>query len=336
MDMTTKQDTLIQAQSHTMKAVVRERYGPPEVLGFKEIAKPAPKDDEVLIRVQAASLNPADHHLMDGNPFFLRLAYGLFRPKSPALGADVAGRVEAVGKNVTRFKVGDEVFGDLSGVGFGSFAEYARAPERVLARKPASLTFAETAAVPMAATTALQGLRKGQIQAGQKVLIYGASGGVGTFAVQLAKGFGAEVTAVCSTAKVDLVRSLGADHVVDYTQEDATASGPRYGLILAVNGDRSIREYKRALGPNGTCVVVGGSLRQIFGAMLLGPLLGGRQKFASLLATPSATDLELLRGLLEARKIAPVIDRSYSLSEVPEALKYLAEGHAKGKVVITI
>lgn len=336
MDMTTKQDTLIQAQSHTMKAVVRERYGPPEVLGFKEIAKPAPKDDEVLIRVQAASLNPADHHLMDGNPFFLRLAYGLFRPKSPALGADVAGRVEAVGKNVTRFKVGDEVFGDLSGVGFGSFAEYARAPERVLARKPASLTFAETAAVPMAATTALQGLRKGQIQAGQKVLIYGASGGVGTFAVQLAKGFGAEVTAVCSTAKVDLVRSLGADRVIDYTLEDFTSGNTRYDLILAVNGDRSIREYKRALGPNGTCVVVGGSLRQIFGAMLLGPLLGGRQKFASLLATPSATDLELLRGLLEARKIAPVIDRSYSLSEVPEALKYLAEGHAKGKVVITI
>ena len=336
MDMTTKQDTLIQAQSHTMKAVVRERYGPPEVLGFKEIAKPAPKDDEVLIRVQAASLNPADHHLMDGNPFFLRLAYGLFRPKSPALGADVAGRVEAVGKNVTRFKVGDEVFGDLSGVGFGSFAEYARAHERVLARKPASLTFAETAAVPMAATTALQGLRKGQIQAGQKVLIYGASGGVGTFAVQLAKGFGAEVTAVCSTAKVDLVRSLGADRVIDYTLEDFTSGNTRYDLILAVNGDRSIREYKRALGPNGTCVVVGGSLRQIFGAMLLGPLLGGRQKFASLLATPSATDLELLRGLLEARKIAPVIDRSYSLSEVPEALKYLAEGHAKGKVVITI
>lgn len=338
MDMTSKPSSDTGAISRTMKAVLREQYGPLEVLQIKEIERPTPNDDKVLIEVRAASLNMADQYQMLGKPFFLRLAYGLFRPKSPALGADVSGRVLAVGQNVTRFKPGDEVFGDLSGVGFGSLAEYACAPERILAHKPAGLSFAETAAVPMAATTALQGLCKGQIQAGQKVLIYGASGGVGTFAVQLAKHFGAEVTAVCSTAKVELMRSLGADRVIDYTQEDALASGESYDLILAVNGDRSPSEYKRALTPSGNCVIVGGSLRQIFGAMLLGPLvtLGSKQRFVNLMAQPSADDLGFLGGLLETRKITPVMDRSYTLSQAPEAMRYLGEGRAKGKVVVII
>lgn len=336
MDMTSSQDT-INVEALTMQAVVREQYGSPAVLRLEEVQKPTPKAGEVLIRVHAASPNAADLHLLRGQPFMLRLVYGLFRPKIRVLGTAVAGRVAAVGAGVTRFHVGDEVFADLSGCGLGGFAEYACTPEGVLARMPANVGFAAAATVPLAGVTALQALRdKGRVGAGQKVLIYGASGGVGTFAVQLAKHFGAEVTAVCSTRKAELVRSLGADRVIDYTFEDFTSGRTRYDLILAVNGDRSIREYKRALSPNGTCVVVGGSLRQIFGAMLLGPLLGGRQKFASLIATPSAADLELLRGLLEAGKIAPVIDRSYRLSEVPQALQYLAEGRAKGKVVITI
>ncbi len=334
--MTSGQDT-INVEALTMQAVVRERYGSPAVLKLKDVQKPTPKAGEVLIRVHAASPNAADLHLLRGQPFMLRLVYGLLRPRIRVLGTAVAGRVEAVGAGVTRFEKGDKVFADLSGCGMGGFAEYACTPEKVLARMPDNLGFAEAAAVPLAGVTALQALRdKGRVGAGQKVLIYGASGGVGTFAVQLAKHFGAEVTAVCSTRKAELVRSLGVDRVIDYMLEDFTSGDTRYDLILAVNGDRSIREYKRALSPNGTCVVVGGSLRQIFAGMLLGPLLGGRQTFASLIATPSATDLELLRGLLETRKIASVIDRSYTLSEVPQALQYLAEGRAKGKVVINI
>jgi NADPH:quinone reductase-like Zn-dependent oxidoreductase len=336
MSMTAGQTNPI-ATSHRMQAVVRDEYGSPQVLRLEEIERPTPRASEVLIRVRAASPNAADLHLLRGQPFMLRMVYGLTTPKIRVLGSAVAGRVEAVGVNVTRFQAGDEVFADLSNSGMGGFAQYACAPEGVLAHKPANLDFTQAAAVPLAAVTALQAMRdKGRIQAGQQVLVYGASGGVGSFAVQLAKHFGAKVTAVCSTRKVELVRSLGADHVVDYRLEDFTGGSTRYDLILAVNGDRSIREYKRALSPNGTCVVVGGSLRQIFAAMLLGPLLGGRQKIVSLTATPSASDLELLRGLLEARKIAPVIDRSYRLSEVPEALQYLAEGRAKGKVIITI
>jgi NADPH:quinone reductase-like Zn-dependent oxidoreductase len=334
--MTSSHDT-INVEALTMQAVVREQYGSPAVLRLEEVQKPTPKRGEVLIRVRAASPNVADLYLLRGQPFMLRLAYGLFRPRIRVLGTAVAGRVEAVGAGVTRFHVGDEVFADLSGCGMGGFAEYACTPEKVLARMSTNVGFAQAAALPLAGVTALQALRdKGRVRAGQKVLIHGASGGVGTFAVQLAKHFGAKVTAVCSTRKADLVRSLGADQVIDYTLEDFADSGTRYDLILAINGDRSISDYKRALGPNGTCVVVGGSLRQIFGSMLLGPLLGGRQKFATLTATPSAADLELLRGLLEARRIAPVIDRTYRLSEVPEALQYLAEGRAKGKVVITI
>jgi NADPH:quinone reductase-like Zn-dependent oxidoreductase len=322
-----------------MKAVVYTKYGSPDVLQLKEVEKPRPKGNEILIRVHAASANAADRHLMRGDPFFLRFAYGLLKPKKQILGSDIAGRVEAVGRNVQEFLPGDEVFGDISGCGLGSFAEYVSVPEHAVISKPASMTFEEAAAVPMAAVTALQGLRdKGQIQPGHKVLIHGASGGVGTFAVQIAKAFRAEVTAVCSTRKVDLVRSIGADHVIDYTQEDFTKTGQRYDLILAANGDRSIFEYKRALAPTGRYVVTGGSMAQLFQAMLLGPLLStaGRQKMGNVLARPNQKDLACMKELLEAGKVIPVIDRCYPLSETAEAIRYLEAGHARGKVVITV
>lgn len=338
MAVTTMPTAMTNAGRRMMKAIVREQYGTPDVLKVKELDRPIPQENEVLVRVHAASLNAADGYLLGGKPFFTRLSYGLFRPKNTVLGADIAGRVEAVGKSVTRFRPGDEVFGDLSSSGFGGFAECACAPERVLALKPASLSFHEAAAVPMAATTALQGLRKGKIRAGQQVLIHGASGGVGTFAVQLAKHLGAEVTAVCSTSKVELVRALGADRVVDYTKEDFAQNDQCYDLILAVNGDHSIVKYKRALTPNGICVVVGGSMRQIFQPMLLGPLvtMRGRKRIANLMAQPNADHLSYIRDLLEDGKVIPVIDRSYTLSEVPQALHYLSEGRAKGKVIITM
>ncbi len=322
-----------------MKAVVYTKYGSPDVLQLKEVEKPTPKDNEVLIRIHAASANAADWHLLRGDPFLLRLGYGLLKPNNTILGADIAGRVEAVGNNVTQFQPGDEVFGDISGCGLGGFAEYVSVPEHAVISKPASMTFEEAAAVPMAAVTALQGLRdKGQIQPGQKVLIHGASGGVGTFAVQIAKAFGAEVTAVCSTSKVDMVRSLGADHVIDYTQEDFTKNGQRYDLILAANGDRSMFEYKRALARKGRYVVIGGSMTQIFQAMLLGPLLSmaGRQNIGNVRARPNQKDLACMKELLEAGKVIPVIDRCYPLSETAEAIRYLEAGHARGKVVITV
>lgn len=322
-----------------MKAVVYTKYGSPDVLQLKEVEKPTPKDNEVLIRIHAASANAADWHLLRGDPFLLRLGYGLLKPNNTILGADIAGRVEAVGNNVTQFQPGDEVFGDISGCGLGGFAEYVSVPEHAVISKPASMTFEEAAAVPMAAVTALQGLRdKGQIQPGQKVLIHGASGGVGTFAVQIAKAFRAEVTAVCSTRKVDLVRSIGADHVIDYTQEDFTKNGQRYDLILAANGNRSMFEYKRALAPKGRYVVTGGSMAQLFQAMLLGPLLStaGRQKMGNVLARPNQKDLACMKELLEAGKVIPVIDRCYPLSETAEAIRYLEAGHARGKVVITV
>ena len=322
-----------------MKAVVYTKYGSPDVLQLKEVEKPTPKDNEVLIRIHAASANAADWHLLRGDPFLLRLGYGLLKPNNTILGADIAGRVEAVGNNVTQFQPGDEVFGDISGCGLGGFAEYVSVPEHAVISKPASMTFEEAAAVPMAAVTALQGLRdKGQIQPGQKVLIHGASGGVGTFAVQIAKAFRAEVTAVCSTRKVDLVRSIGADHVIDYTQEDFTKNGQRYDLILAANGNRSMFEYKRALAPTGRYVVTGGSMAQLFQAMLLGPLLStaGRQKMGNVLARPNQEDLACMKELLEAGKVIPVIDRCYPLSETAEAIRYLEAGHARGKVVITV
>jgi 2-desacetyl-2-hydroxyethyl bacteriochlorophyllide A dehydrogenase len=323
-----------------MKAIVYTKYGSPDVLELKEVDKPAPKDDDVLVKVEAASINAAEGHLVSGKPFIMRLmGIGFLKPKKTIPGAAIAGRVEAVGKNVRQFKPGDAVFGDLSDCGWGGFAEYVCTSENALALKPANLTFEQAAAVPLAAVTALQGLRgKGQIQTGQKVLINGASGGVGTFAVQLARAFGAEVTAVCSTGNVDLVRSLGADHVIDYTQEDFTKNGQSYDLIIAANGYHPISDYKRALSPTGIYVTTGGSEAQMYQAMLQGRWISmtGSKKMSNMLAKPNQKDLLFMKELLEAGTVRPVIDRSYPLSEVPEALRYLEEGHARGKVVITV
>ncbi len=322
-----------------MKAMVCRQYGTPDVLRCEDVAKPAPKENEVLIKVVAASVNSADWRLLTADPFLVRLTNGLLAPKNTILGADVAGRVEEVGHGVTRFRPGDEVFGDLSGCGSGGFAEYVCGREDVLALKPVNLTYEEAAAAPLAAVTALQGLRtKGRIQPGQKVLIQGASGGVGTFAVQIAKSFGAEVTAVCSTKHVAKVRALGADVVIDYTKDDFTRNGQQYDLILAANGNRSLADYRRALNPTGTYVAAGGSMRQIFQAMLLGSWYSkaGGQQMVGLSSTPNQEDLVFVKGLLEAGKVVPVIDRCYTLSEVAEALRYFGEGHAQGKVVIAV
>ena len=320
-----------------MKAIVYTKYGPPDVLQLKEVEKPAPKDDEVLIKVHAASLNAYDWHLLTADIFLVRLmGGGLLKPKNKIPGADMAGRVEAVGRNVMQFRLGDDVFGDI---GHGGFAEYACAHENRLASKPANLSFEEAAAVPMAALTALQGLRdKGRIQPGQKVLINGASGGLGTFAVQIAKSFGAEVTAVCSTGKMDMARSIGADRVIDYTKEDFTKSAPHYDLIFAANGYHPILDYRRALGPKGIYLAAGGTWAQLFQAMLLGPWISmaGSKKMGGLVAKVDQKDLVFIKELLDAGKVKPVIDRRYALSEVPEALRYLGEGHAQGKVVITL
>jgi NADPH:quinone reductase-like Zn-dependent oxidoreductase len=322
-----------------MQAIVYHNYGSPDVLKLEEVQKPIAQDDEVLINVHAASVNAADLHHLRADPFLIRLMSGLLKPKHTILGADVAGRVEAVGRNVTQFQPGDAVFGDISACGWGGFAEYVCASEDALVLKPANISFEEAAAVPMAAVTALQGLRnQGHIQPGQKVLINGASGGVGTFAVQIAKAFGAEVTGVCSTKKVDMVRALGADQVIDYTQADFTQNGDQYDLILAANGYHPLSAYQRALRPHGRYVMSGGSTAQIFEAMLLGPWRSrkGSQKMGNLLAKPDKTDLAFVKELLEAGKVIPVIDRCYLLSEVADAMRYLEEGHAKGKVVITV
>jgi NADPH:quinone reductase-like Zn-dependent oxidoreductase len=323
-----------------MKAIVRNKYGPPDVLQIQELKKPAPKDDEVLVKVHASSVNTADSHLLRGEPFLVRLMIGgILTPKLRILGADIAGRVEAVGGNVKRFQPGDEVFGDLSESGWGAFAEYVCAREKALALKPTALSFEEAAAAPLAGITALQGLRdQGRLQPGQQVLINGASGGVGTFAVQIAKSFGAEVTGLCSTGKMDLVRSIGADHVVDYTREDVTRNGRQYDLILAVNGYHSIFDYRRALRPAGIYVAIGGSMPQNFQAMLLGPWISktGKRKMSSMMAKPSQKDLEFMGELLEAGKVKPVIDRIYPLSETAEALRSLEAGHARGKIVIAM
>lgn len=316
-----------------MKAVVCHNYGPPDVLKYEEIEKPTAGDDEVLIRIRAASVNPVDRIFRV--PYILRLLTGLRKPKDARVGADMAGQIEAVGKNITQFKPGDEVFG----VCRGAFAEYRCAREGKLARKPANISFEDAAAVPVAALTALQGLRdKGLIQQGQKVLVDGASGGVGTFAVQLAKSFGAEVTAVCSTGKVETARSLGADHVIDYTQQDFTKNAKRYDLILAANAYHSIFAYKRALSPRGIYVMAGGGGFQIFQGMVLGPLLSllGSKKMRFFIANVNQKDLGLLKDFLETGKVVPVIDRRYPLSRVAEALSYLEEKHAKGKIVITV
>jgi NADPH:quinone reductase-like Zn-dependent oxidoreductase len=319
-----------------VKAIAYDKYGPPDVLELREVKEPVPQDDEVLIRVHAASVNAYDWHFLTADIFLIRLmGGGLLKPKDTRLGADVAGRVEAIGRSVKQFQPGSEVFGMVR----GGFAEYACAPANALALKPVNLSFEEAAAVPMAAITALQGLRDtGRIQAGQKVLINGASGGVGTFAVQIAKSFGAEVTAVCSTRNVDQARSLGADHVIDYTKEDFTQSGQLYDLILAANGYHSLSAYKRALTPKGLYVMAGGSMSQIFQAMLFGSLMSesGGKTMGGVSAKRSQEDLVILKELLEAGTIVPVIDRRYPLSEAAEALRYLGEGHARGKVVITV
>jgi NADPH:quinone reductase-like Zn-dependent oxidoreductase len=320
-----------------MKAIVYEDYGPPEVLQLKEVAKPTPQDDEVLVKVHAASVNYIDWQVLRGESFLLRVMNGLLKPKHKILGDDVAGRIEAVGANIKQFQPGDEVFGISD---FGGFAEYSCVNSEYLGHKPANISFEEAAAVPETASTALLGLRvNGQIQPGQKVLINGASGGVGSFAVQIAKSFGAEVTGVCSTSKVDMVLSIGADHVVDYTQEDFIKSEQRYDLIFDVAADRSIFDYRRALTPQGIYICVGGSMAGFFQAMLLGPLISlpGSKKLGSLgWVKPSQNDFAFLKELLEAGKIVPVIDRCYPLSEVPEALQYYGDGHARGKVVITV
>ena len=320
--------------------MVYTEYGPPDVLQLKEVEKPTPRDNEVLVKVHAVSINYPDWGFVRGKPFIVRLmGAGLLKPKNTILGSDIAGRVEAVGPNVKQFQPGDEVYGDLSGCGWGGFAEYVAVSENALALKPANMTFEEAAAVPMAAVVALQGLRnQGQIQPGQKVLIYGASGGNGTFAVQLAKYFGTEVTGVCSTRNLDMVRSIGADHVIDYTQEDFIQNEQRYDLILATAGYRSIFDYKCALNPKGIYVSIGGSLAQTFQALLLGPFISmtGTKKMGALAAKPNTSDLAFMKELLEAGEVVPVIDRHYPLSEVAEALRYYGAGHARGKVVITV
>jgi NADPH:quinone reductase-like Zn-dependent oxidoreductase len=320
-----------------MKAIVRETYGPPDVLVLEEVPLPTLREGDVLVRVHAASANAGDWHLLRGTPLPFRLVAGLRRPKFKIIGTDVAGHVEAVGRNVTQFRPGDEVFGELSRCGFGAYAEFAAAPEKALALKPANLSFEEAATIPTAGCTALQGLRKGRIQRGQRVLINGASGGVGTFAVQIAKTFGTEVTAVCSTQNVDMVRSIGADHVLDYRKDDFAALGQRYDLILAANGNRSIWDYKRALSADGCYVMSGGSNRQLAEALLFGPLLSmGRQKFGNLLVKPNQADLIVLKELCETGKVMSVIDRRFPLSEVAAAVRYVEDGHARGKVAITV
>lgn len=324
-----------------MKAIVYTEYGSPDVLQLKDVEKPTPKDNEVLIKVHAASANPADWHLMRGAPFLARLNNGLQKPKNTKLGSDVAGRVEAVGRNVTQFQVGDDVFGCLPLDELGGFAEYVCANEDALALKPAKMTFEQAAAVPLAAFTALQGLRdKGQIQPGQKVLVNGASGGVGTAAVQIAKSFGTEVTGVCSTRNLDMVRSIGADHVIDYAKEDFTRDGQRYDLIFDAVGNRSVSDYQRALSPNGICAVAGfTTMSRLFQVILLGAWVSktGSKKIGLMkTASPNKEDLLFIKELLEAGKIVPVVDRTYPLSEVPEAIGYLETGHARGKVVITL
>jgi NADPH:quinone reductase-like Zn-dependent oxidoreductase len=319
-----------------MKAITYTEYGPPDVLRLTEVPKPVPKDDEVLIQIRAASANPLDWHLMRGEPMIARPMFGgLRKPKLTRPGRDVAGEVEAVGRNVTQFKPGDEVFGACH----GAFAEYDCAKEDHLVSKPANISFEDAAAAPVAAITALQGLRdKGHIQRGQKVLVDGASGGVGTFAVQIAKSFGTEVTAVCSTRNVDRLRSLGADHVIDYTREDFTRNGLAYDLILGANAYHSIFDYRHALSRNGIYVMVGGGSAQSLQAVLLGSLLSmiGTKKMRFFITKLNKTDLVLLRDLLAAGTIVSVIDRRYPLSDAAEAIRYLEEGHARGKVVITV
>jgi NADPH:quinone reductase-like Zn-dependent oxidoreductase len=364
-----------------MKAVVYTKYGSPDILQFTEVEKPTPNENQVLVKVYAASANPLDWHRMRGEPFLARMSEGFLKPKNPKLGADIAGRFEAVGNNVTEFKPGDEVFGSI---GAGGFAEYVCAGEKYFALKPSSLSFEATAAAPVVGFTALQGLRDaGHIQSGQKVLVNGAAGGVGTFAVQIAKSYGVEVTGVCSTRNMDMMHSIGADHVIDYTQEDFTRNGQFYDLIYDAVGNRSVSDYKRALHPNGICVVAGFTtlvhvsrsyfpvptmddgrwtmalssivyrlsspepatnirravLVRLFEHIVVGAWVSrrGSQKIGLMgMAKPNKEDLIFIKDLLESGKVVPVIDRRYPLSETAEAIRYLEEGHAQGKVIITV
>lgn len=311
-----------------MKAVVYEKSSSPDVLVFREVEKPVPTDSEVLVKISAVSVNAGDYRSMRMGSI----------PKRKIFGSDIAGTIEAIGKNVQKLKVGDEVFGDISGCGLGGFAEYVAVPESALALKPASISFENAAALPMAAVTALQALRdKGGIRPGQKVLIYGAGGGVGTFAVQLAKYFGAQVTAVCSPYNLELTSALGADHVIDYTNEDIFKSGRQFDLILAVNGNQPLSDYKRALAPKGITIMVGGALSQVIKILVFGAILSiGSKKMRLLEAKPCVKDLEFIIKLVEEGKIKPIIDRRYPLAETAQAVRYLGAGHARGKVIITV
>ncbi len=314
-----------------MKAFISEKYGPPEMLRMAEVEKPVPAADEALVRVLAVSVNPADWRSMRAKPFFSRAALGLLRPKHRIPGGDIAGRVEAVGGDVTQFKPGDEVYANLLDHGLGGFAEYVSVPVEVMSLKPANLSFEEAAAVPMAAVTALQGLRyHGEIQAGQRVLINGASGGIGTFAVQIAKSYGSEVTGVTSTRNIELVGSLGADFVIDYTTTDFFHSGRRYDLILDTIGNLSVRDLRRALAEGGKAAVVGFTSL----AKLVSVSLRGGKDIAQVSARVATTDLELLANLIEAGTVRPQIDRRYPFAEIPAAITYLEQGHARGKVVV--
>ena len=320
-----------------MKAILYRRYGPPDVLECAEVETPKPGDDEVLVRIRAASVNPLDWHFMRGSPTPLRIATGLFRPKDPRIGVDLAGVVESVGAKVTRFQRGDEVFGAAR----GSLAEFVSAREERLAPKPPNVTFDEAASVPVAGITALQALRdKGRVREGQKVLVVGAAGGVGTFAVQIAKAFGAEVAGVCSTGNVEMVRSIGADHVVDYTKDDFSREGERYDVICDCVGDRKLSDYRRAMTPRGIHVGVGGSdevfgmLAGFAGTLIVSPFI--TQRFVSILARIRGDDLDALRELLESGTVKPVVDRRYPLEEASEAIRYLETGHARGKVVVAV
>jgi len=321
-----------------MKGVVYTKYGSPDVLELKEVEKPIPKDDEVLIKVHAASINSWDWDMLTGRPLEYRLFFGILKSKHKTLGCDIAGRIEAVGRNITKFKPGDDVFGDLCEGSWGGFAEYVCARENEIALKPAGMTYEEAAATPQAGLLALQGLcDKSEIKPGQRILINGAGGGVGTFAIQMAKSFGAEVTGVDSAGKLDTMRSLGADHVIDYTQEDFTKNGKCYDLILDVKTDRSIFDYRRALSSNGIYVTVGGRSARILQLVFLGPLISmtGSKKLTLIMHKPNK-DLNILNELIESGRVKPVIDRCFPLSATAEAFKYFGEGHFTGKIVITM
>ena len=320
-----------------MKAIISHEYGSPDVLELQDIEKPTPKDNEVLIRLHATSVNSSDWEFLTGEPLYIRM-WGLRKPKYQILGSDIAGRVEAVGRNAKQFQSGDDVFGDIM-YSWGGFAEYVCANESNLVLKPTFMTWEEAAAIPQAAVVALQGLRdKGQVLAGQKVLINGAGGGAGTFALQLAKFFGAEVTGVDSTMKLDVMRSIGADHVIDHTKEDYTRNGKQHDLIVDLVAHRSIFDSKRALAPAGSYVMVGGSVKRLFQTLFVGSLISmmGTRKFGVLAHKQNQKDMRYITELVESGKVTPVIDRTYTLDQVPEAIQLVGDGRAKGKVIIII